>query len=70
MKAKAMTCDHHDDHDLINDRPQGRRCGARATHRIEWEDGRYSFGCAAHLTIEASATVKSCKVVALDGGGQ
>lgn len=59
------TCDFRHEHDRATDRPMGIRCGAKATHRIEWDDGRYSFGCDDHLKIDEDATVKPTKVVPL-----
>jgi hypothetical protein len=59
------TCDHRDAHDLATDTPTGNRCGEPATHRIEWADGRYSFGCDAHLTIDDAATVKPARIFKL-----
>lgn len=29
--------------------PTGPECGARATHFILWDDGRWSLGCEEHL---------------------
>ncbi len=63
--AKEPHCDFHDAHDVATDTPTGNRCGAPATHRIEWSDCRYSFGCADHLEIDASATVKPARIVPL-----
>lgn len=65
-RAAAPTCDFHDSHDPVNDRPTGNRCGAPATHRIEWADGRHSFGCAAHLVIEDAATVKPISIAPIN----
>lgn len=59
-------CDYRDAHDRATDRPTGNRCTAEATHRIDWEDGRFSFGCSNHLEIDESATVKPRHIVALD----
>lgn len=67
MKAEPQ-CDHHDSHDIATDRPTGKRCDALATHRIEWADGRYSFGCDDHLEIDDAATVKPTAIVELDKG--
>lgn len=58
-------CDYRDGHDMKTDRPMGNRCEAQATHLIEWNDGRFSLGCAAHLTIENDATVKPAAVTPL-----
>ena len=55
-------CDFHDDHDLTADKPTGTRCNKPATHRLAWEDGRFSFGCAQHLTIDDSTTVKLTRI--------
>jgi hypothetical protein len=63
--ASGRQCDFHDAHDAVADVPVGNRCVASATHRIEWSDGRYSFGCEAHLAIDESATVKPTRVVPL-----
>lgn len=51
-------CDFCPDHDAAADTPIGPPCGAEATHAILWLDGsrRFSFGCAAHLVIDADAT--------------
>lgn len=63
-------CDHRDSHDLAADRPTGNRCEATATHRIIWDDGRrFSFACAAHLTIDDAATVKPSSVEILKERG-
>lgn len=63
------TCDFRDGHDPATDFPTGARCGSRATHRIEWEDGRrYSYGCAMHLEIEDAATVKPYRIVPITEG--
>jgi len=62
---RVPQCDFRDAHDKATDTPTGNRCGAPATHRIEWEDGRYSFGCDAHLEIDESATVKPARIVPL-----
>lgn len=64
-RAKRRECDFHDAHDQRTDRPMGNRCGAPATHRIEWADGRYSLGCADHLKIDDAATVKPIRIVPL-----
>jgi len=63
-------CDHRDAHDAATDRPTGNRCRETATHRIEWEDGRYSYGCAAHLEIDGDATVKPDQIVPLPAPGR
>ncbi len=58
-------CDHHDEYDE-HDRPVGDACNAPATHRIFWDDGfRLSYGCAAHLLIDADASVKPAKITLL-----
>jgi hypothetical protein len=62
----ALTCDFHDSHDLAADLPTGNRCGAPASHRIDWSDGRHSLGCEAHLEIDDAATVKPIGIVPLD----
>lgn len=56
-------CDYRDAHDPVTDRPIGNRCPSHATHRIEWEDGRYSYGCDAHLEIDPSASVKPARTI-------
>lgn len=59
------TCDWHPEHDLERDAPRGRRCGAVATHRLEWLDGsrRYSLACSDHLERDPEAP--PCRIVAL-----
>ena len=64
-RAKEPLCDFRDSHDLATDQPTGNGCSARATHRIEWADGRYSLGCGAHLEIDDSASVKPIRIVPL-----
>jgi hypothetical protein len=59
-------CDFRDAHDAVADLPTGNRCGAPAAHRIEWADGRFSFGCEAHLEIDDSASVKPIGIVPLN----
>lgn len=66
-RSSGLGCDFCDAHDLGADLPAGNRCGAQATHRIEWADGRFSFGCAAHLNIDDSATVKPINIAPLRG---
>jgi hypothetical protein len=69
LNARAAidpVCDFHDAHDAVTYMPTGNRCRALATHRIEWADGRHSFGCAAHLTIDEAATVKPTRFVSLN----
>jgi hypothetical protein len=66
MALTPAQCDFHDCHDPITDRPMGNRCSALATHRLEWADGRYSFGCAAHLVIDETAAVKPKRIVPLN----
>lgn len=66
---EPITCDFRDAHDVVTDTPAGNRCGAKATHRIEWEDGRYSFGCDVHLEIDEAATVKPIAIKPLPIGG-
>lgn len=56
-------CDFRDAHDAATDTPTRNRCDAAATHMIEWADGRYSFGCSDHLTIDKAATVKPARFV-------
>jgi hypothetical protein len=58
-------CDHRSAHDAATDQPTGERCTRDATHRITWEDGRYSLGCADHLVIDPSASVKPTLVTDL-----
>jgi hypothetical protein len=65
-RAATPSCDFHDAHDRVADRPTGNRCGAPATHRIEWADGRHSFGCGEHLEIEDAATVKPIRIVPIN----
>lgn len=60
-----MQCDYREQHDPVTDRPMGKRCTHEATHKIVWEDGRYSFGCEDHLEIEPTATVKPRAIVPL-----
>lgn len=60
-----LQCDFRDSHDETTDTPAGNRCPAQATHRIYWEDGRYSLGCDDHLEIDDKATVKPVRVVRL-----
>lgn len=62
-------CDFHDDHDPVTERPRGNRCGAPATHRIEWADGRrFSNGCGEHLEIDSDASVKPARIVPIAPG--
>lgn len=68
-----MRCDFHDAHDPVTDKPTGNRCTKDATHKMTWEDGRFSFGCDAHLDIEPQATVKPIateKLVVIHGWTQ
>lgn len=54
--STSDTCDWHPRHGA-DDKPQGARCGAAATHRIVWLDGskRYSLACGAHLELDKIA---------------
>lgn len=66
-----LRCDFRYEHDAATDQPMGGRCDADATHRIAWEDGRFSLGCDAHLEIDPAATVKPVeirKIEAANGG--
>lgn len=65
MKSQREQCDHMSDHDVVTDRPTGMRCDKDATHRIEWEDGRWSLACSNHLEISPTASVKPTSITAL-----
>lgn len=58
-------CDFRFEHNPVTDMPAGARCEGDATHRIEWEDGRFSFGCGDHLEIDPQASVKPKRTVKL-----
>jgi hypothetical protein len=60
------TCDFRAAHDPVTEQPLGPACGAPATYRIEWDDGRrYSLACSAHLEIDADASVRPARIVPL-----
>jgi hypothetical protein len=63
INANMPRCDAHD---LETDTPCGNSCSAAATHRLEWEDGRFSLGCDAHLEIDPTASVKLTRIVKLE----
>lgn len=64
---KPERCQYRYAHDMATDLPAGKQCEQNATHQIDWEDGRHSFGCADHLEIEDTATVKPIAIVPLQG---
>lgn len=68
-----MRCDFRHSHNLTTDKPMGEQCDKEATHRISWEDGRFSFGCDDHLDIEPQSSVKptaTAKLVVINGWTQ